>query len=66
MDFPLEFHPPRGRAYFLFIGAMLLLLGLSGFLLMFALDQQNSGYLAIILLGAVILFAPVPFILYSV
>jgi len=65
MDFPLEFNPPRSKGYILFLGITLLLLGLSGFLLMFALDQKSSGYFVIALLGAAILFVPVPLVLYN-
>ena len=43
----------------------MLLLGLSGFLLLLALEQQSSGYLALALLGAVLLFLPIPFFLYA-
>ncbi len=60
-----DFNPPRRKGYILYAGLTLLLLGLSGFLLIFALDQQSSGFFALALLGAVIVLVPIPFILYA-
>ncbi len=65
MDFPLEFNPPRQKGIVLYLGAALLLSGLSGFLILLALDQKSSGYFILALLGALVVFIPVPFILYN-
>ena len=65
MDFPLEFTPPRRKGIVFFLGSALLLTGLSGFLLLFALDQKSSGYFVLALLGALVVLIPVPFILYN-
>ncbi len=65
MKFQSDFNPPRRKGYILYAGLTLLLLGLSGFLLIFALDQQSSGFFVLALLGAVIVLVPIPFILYA-
>jgi len=65
MKFQTDYTPPRRKGYILYAGLTLLLLGLSGFLLIFALDQQSSGFFALALLGAVIALIPIPFILYA-
>jgi hypothetical protein len=65
MKFKTDFTPPRRKGTILFVGLILILLGLSGFLLIFALDQQSSGFFVLALLGAVIALIPIPFILYA-
>jgi len=66
MKFQTDFTPPRRKGYILYAGLTLILLGLSGFLLIFALDQQSSGFFVLALLGAVIALVPIPFILYAI
>lgn len=66
MKFQTNFTPPRRKGYIIYAGLTLILLGLSGFLLIFALDQQSSGFFVLALLGAVIAFIPIPFILYAI
>lgn len=59
------FSPPKRKGTFLYLGLTLLLLGASGSMLIFALDQQGSGFFILALVGAILLLAPIPFILYS-
>lgn len=66
MKLPSEFSPPRRRGVIFYLGVALLLLGLCGFLLLLAMEQPSSGCFALALLGGVLLFLPIPFILYSV
>ena len=66
MKLQTEFTPPRRKGYILYAGLTLVLLGLSGFLLIFALDQQSSGFFVLTLLGAVLALIPIPFILYAI
>jgi hypothetical protein len=65
MNFQTEFAPPKRKGTILYLGLTLLLLGLSGSLLIFALDQQSSGFFVLALLGAILVLVPIPFILYS-
>jgi len=60
-----EFLPPKRKGTIFYLGLTLLLLGISGFLLIFALDQQSSGFFILALLGAILMLVPLPFILYS-
>jgi hypothetical protein len=66
MKFQTDFTPPRRKGYIFYAGMTLILLGLSGFLLIFALDQQSSGFFVLTLLGALIALIPIPFILYAI
>jgi hypothetical protein len=66
MKFQTDFTPPRRKGYILYAGFTMVLLGLSGYLLIFTLDQQSSGFFALALLGAVVAFIPIPFILYAI
>lgn len=59
------FSPPKRKGTFLYLGLTLLLLGASGAMLIFALDQQGSGFFILALVGAILLLVPIPFILYS-
>jgi hypothetical protein len=66
MKFQTGFSPPRGKGTVLYLGLTLLLLGISGALLIFALDQQTSGFFLLALLGAILVLTLIPFILYAV
>jgi len=65
MNGQMIFSPPKRKGTFLYLGLTLLLLGASGSMLIFALDQQGSGFFILALVGAILLLAPIPFILYS-
>lgn len=65
MNVRSEFAPPKRRGTILYLGLTLLLMGASGFLLIFALDQQSSGFFVIALLVAILVLLPVPFIIYA-
>jgi hypothetical protein len=65
MKVQTEFTPPRRKGYILYAGMTMILLGLSGSLLIFALDQQSSGFFVLTLFGAVIALVPIPYILYA-
>lgn len=65
MNGQMVFSPPKRKGTFLYLGLTLLLLGASGAMLIFALDQQSSGFFILALVGAILLLAPIPFILYS-
>lgn len=64
-NLPAEFSPPRRRGVAFFLGVSLLMLGASGFLLLLAFEQQSSGFFVLALLGALLIFLPVPFVLYA-
>lgn len=59
------FSPPKRKGTFLYLGLILLLLGASGAMLIFSLEQQGSGFFILSLVGAILLLVPIPFILYS-
>jgi hypothetical protein len=59
------FSPPRRKGTFFYLGLTILLMGASGAMLIFALDQQGSGFFILALVGAILLLAPIPFILYG-
>lgn len=65
MNGQMIFSPPKRKGTFLYLGLTLLLLGASGAMLIFALDQQGSGFFILALVGAILLLVPIPFILYS-
>jgi len=65
MNGQMIFSPPKRKGTFLYLGLTLLLLGASGSMLIFALDQQGSGFFILALVGAILLLVPIPFILYS-
>jgi hypothetical protein len=65
MSGQMVFSPPKRKGTFLYLGLTLLLLGASGAMLIFALDQQDSGFFILALVGAILLLAPIPFILYG-
>jgi hypothetical protein len=65
MNVSTDFAPPTRKGTILFLGLTLLLMGASGFLFIFALDQQSSGFFALALLAAILALSPVPFIIYA-
>jgi hypothetical protein len=65
MNSHMVFSPPKRKGTFLYMGLTFLLLGASGSMLIFSLDQQGSGFFILALVGAILLLVPIPFILYS-
>lgn len=66
MNEPLSFNPPRQRGL-LFHGLIILALGAASALaFMFGLNQKVGGYFVLLLLISLLLFAPLPLIIYRV
>lgn len=65
MNDSIDFSPSTRKGTILYLGLTLLLIGVGGFLFIFALDQQSSGFFALSLLSAILAFSPIPFIFYA-
>ena len=60
----LVFKPDRQRGIALHLGALLLNLAAVGFLVVMALSQSIRGFFILYLIGALLVFIPVPLISY--
>jgi len=65
MDTPIEYAPARRWGITFYTGISLILLAASVYLFIYSLDRSESPYFILTLLGSVIIFIPLPFILYS-
>ena len=64
MNLPDQFLPPKRRGLIFHIGVLLMLAGAGGFLMWLSVEQEAGSYFVLFLLASILLFIPLPFILY--